>query len=142
MVIPTIALRIDPAKMPTLATSNRAPSKARLAINIAMVKPIPAKNPAPVITPHLIPSGSFAIPRRTASQLKRKIPAGFPTKSPSMTAIATGEVKSENEMGTPAFANEKIGIITNPTHGCSSCSNRSRGEIVLRDASYIWRNNV
>ena len=76
-----------------------APSNARPAIKIDIVKPIPHKTETANICLRLIASGNFAIPSFTETQLKRKIPIGLPKKSPN--AIPTGKVDNMPSRVTP-----------------------------------------
>ncbi|MNP79553.1 hypothetical protein D3C76_1774300 [compost metagenome] len=64
-------------------------TKARLAIKIDMVKPIPANNPIRVMLRQVTPAGSAHQPRRTISQLTRTIPKGLPATSATATATMT-----------------------------------------------------
>jgi hypothetical protein len=57
-------------------------SKARFVMKIDIVKPIPARQPAPVIHFQLRLSGSIPIPDLTAKYENRQIPAGLPKTRP------------------------------------------------------------
>lgn len=57
-------------------------SKANNVIKIDMVKPMPPKNPTPIIDFQFKSSGSLQIPKLTAKKLIRTIPIGFPITNP------------------------------------------------------------
>lgn len=105
-------------------------------MNIAMVKPIPASHPAPATAAQPTPVGSRARPDRTARKLARTTPRGFPTKSPTATARATGSPKPVGSIRTPAFANAKSGMIAKAVQGWSACSRRVRGETASRATAW------
>ena len=117
-----------------MALSIRLSLKARLAMNRAIVKPIPASTPPPANDPQLSSGGRIAIPERTASQQNDRTPTGLPTAKPTNTAIVTGPPRLSIDIGTPALAKAKSGMMTKPTHGCSAISNRSTGDSVSRAA--------
>ena len=58
-------------------------SKANKVTKIDIVKPIPPKNPTPIIDFQFKSLGSSQIPDFTAKKLRVKIPRGFPTMSPN-----------------------------------------------------------
>ena len=99
-----------------------------------MVKPIPASSPPPVISLQSRSGGCIAIPKRTASQLKARIPTGFPMTKPTNTASVTALPISPGNNGKPAFANANSGMMTKPTQGCNANSSRSTGDNVSRAA--------
>ena len=77
--------------MPTLAAvMSVSLSKARSLTKSDMVKPIPARQPAPTTWAQVTPAGSRPLPLRTTNQLMRVIPNGLPTTSPAMIPRASG----------------------------------------------------
>jgi len=88
-------------------------SKAALAINKDMVKPIPARKL--VLTNSRQPTllGNSAKFNRTAIQVSKDIPSGFPITKPRIIPKLTGpnRLKSNCKV-TPALARAKIGKIT------------------------------
>ena len=80
----------DASKMPSLATSIRGPGgNARVAMNSAIVKPMPATSPTTRTPDHRTPDGSAASPERTASHETTIIPTGLPTTRPTTTPMST-----------------------------------------------------
>ena len=59
-------------------------SNARSVMKIDIVKPMPPKNPAPVILFQFKPSGNELIPTATAMNEKRQMPNGFPINRPAI----------------------------------------------------------
>ena len=59
--------------------------KARLAIKMDIVKPIPPKRLTPKICFQLTPLGNFASPDFIIRKLAVKIPSGFPITNPTIT---------------------------------------------------------
>lgn len=57
-------------------------SNARSAIKIDIVKPIPPKNPIPIIFPHFKSEGKVQRPILTPINAKSQIPNGFPITRP------------------------------------------------------------
>lgn len=81
----------DPSKIAIFATSIASLCslvKARLEINIDMVKPIPAKSPAPKICHQLMPLGRAVILSFSLIKVIKKIPKGLPKQSPKITLKA------------------------------------------------------
>ena len=62
-------------------------SKANKVTKIDIVKPIPPKNPTPIIDFQFKSLGSWQIPDFTAKKLNAKIPRGFPMMSPNAIPI-------------------------------------------------------
>lgn len=60
-----------------------ASSKANKVTKIDIVKPIPPKNPTPIMDFQFKSLGSSHIPSFTAKKLRAKMPRGFPTMSPN-----------------------------------------------------------
>jgi hypothetical protein len=78
----TTTERTDPAKIPIFAEAiNFSEVKAKSEIKIAMVKPIPAKNPINTMCLKKIPLGRDH-PNLLKINVARNIPNGFPIKSP------------------------------------------------------------
>ncbi|MNZ73156.1 hypothetical protein D3C78_915610 [compost metagenome] len=121
--------------MPSLALSIRLSGNARLAMNSAMVKPIPASSPPPATSLQPRSGGRIAMPERTASQLKASTPMGLPSAKPMNTASVTESPISARDNGKPALAKAKSGMMTKPTHGCRASSSRSTGDRVSRAAT-------
>ncbi len=116
--------------------------KAKLAINNAIVKPIPAKKPPANNNNQLKFAGREAIPVNTTIQLKISTPIGLPSVNPKKTAKVMEFPKSVKFINIPALAKAKSGIITNPTHGCNNASNRSTGDSASRAAASAVRNAI
>ncbi len=77
------ALTNDPTSTPTLADwSSISSANAKPAINRAIVKPIPARNPPPTMCRQVTLSGSWTHRLFTKTQLNNRIPTGFSTASP------------------------------------------------------------
>ena len=62
-----------------------SPVKARLAMKIDMVKPMPPRSPAPKICVHFRSEGSLEIPSKTAMKTNNVIPSGLPMTKPVNT---------------------------------------------------------
>ena len=109
---PTTPDTIDPARIPTLAESSKlVPSKASVAMNSDIVKPMPPSQAHPCNAVQLTPSGSEANRNRTAANAAQVIPSGFPMASPKITARVT--VPPDDPLKpTPAFENANSGITT------------------------------
>ena len=90
----TEAMRIE-----NFASLSKAllPENERTAMNIDMVKPIPASIPTPRIWAHVARSGKAERPDLTASHETTDMPIGFPTTNPSTMPIPSG-VKSPEIM--------------------------------------------
>ena len=86
---PNTALIADPNNVPVFPAASISPCNAKPAINNDIVKPIPARQPAPHRLLQFTPLGRRASPSRTANQLNPTIPRGFPTTSPTPTATDT-----------------------------------------------------
>lgn len=78
------------ASLPALIIAGSV--KARLSMNMDIVKPIPPSIPRARICIHRVPSGFPARPSLTASQLKTKIPRGLPSSSPKKTPGITAGI--------------------------------------------------
>ena len=65
--------------------------KARLSTNIAIVKPIPPKIPAPSSIVLLMLVDKLAIPNRIAKRLNSTIPRGLPIRRPKKMPRLSGE---------------------------------------------------
>src|SRR5207248_1297019 len=100
---PLAALTVEPPRMPSLAASSGGPRRASPAMNSDIVKPIPARHPAPTRTFRSTPRGSRVRPARTDARLKSTTPSGLPTTSPAATAAATGRVRAAPSRATPAL---------------------------------------
>lgn len=59
-------------------------SKARSVMKIDIVKPIPAKNPAPIMFFHFKSVGNMQSPTPTPINEKSQTPKGFPITSPAI----------------------------------------------------------
>lgn len=134
--MPNMALTTEPEIVPIFPALNSSASNAKLAIKSDIVKPIPARHPAPTIDFHVTPVGKLAALAVTASQLNSTIPSGFPTISPRATAQATGCPTAGSSISTPALAKANSGMITNATQGWSAASRRSSGETVSIAATF------
>ena len=89
-------------------------SKARVEINIDIVKPIPAKKPTPKNLVNVTFFGRLIIFVFTNRKAADIIPSGFPTNKPNIIAIESGDAKFENEapeMYKLVFAKAKMGMI-------------------------------
>ncbi len=95
--------------------------KANFAIKMATVNPIPADLPVAQSCAQEVLAGSCPNPELLAIFEKIKTPTGLPTTNPSMMAQATLELKTIPKVllviSIPAFAQAKIGTITNALQG-------------------------
>ena len=69
--------------------SSAAAGKARPAMKIAIVNPIPATSPTTATPIHDTPLGRVQMPSFTEAKLAATIPSGFPTTSPRATPSIT-----------------------------------------------------
>ena len=85
----------------------RPGGNARVVMNRAIVKPMPATRPTTKIPDHRTPEGNAATPARTASHENPSTPTGFPTTRPTTTPISTVAPPPASRASsklTPAFA--------------------------------------
>lgn len=124
---PVQAESTEAAKILIFAVSKRGLSgNARAAIKRDMVKPMPAKAPAPA---KCFPSTFFGsgIPAKRCSKYTLKqIPNGFPRQSPSKMPSPTEDSNSPKPPAkeTPAFAKANKGIMPYADQGSKRCSKR------------------
>ena len=101
-------------------------SNASSVMKIDIVNPIPAKSHTPKIDFQFRSVGSLHSPNETAKNVKRKIPNGLPTISPSAIPKLLFSVKVWviSLLKTMAvLANAKIGRMINATGLCKKCCN-------------------
>lgn len=99
-------------------------SKASKEMKMDIVNPMPAKSPTPKIDFQFRSVGSLQSPNETAKNVKRKIPNGLPTISPSAIPKLLFSVKvwAMSPLKTMAvFANAKMGKIIKATGLCKKC---------------------
>lgn len=115
--------KTEAIKIANLASSCRAISflKESSAMKIDIVKPIPAKNPVPIICPQLLLNGKLLSPLLMAIRENKLIPNTFPNANPPMIP----KPKLLNNPSTiPALnkilvlANAKMGIMMKLTGVC------------------------
>ena len=92
-MIPAIKEAITIVILAALTISGKL--KANKVINTDMVKPIPPKNPAPISKFQSTPRGITAHFILIVSQLKSKMPRGFPRHKPV-------KIPTINEFGLPS----------------------------------------
>src|SRR5215475_11952866 len=93
--VPTTAERIDAANTAILAAEKSRPlGNACPAIKSDIVKPMPARAPAPANCRHVYSAGLTAMPPRTAAAAAKKMPSGFP--------MTHGVAVAEREVGVHA----------------------------------------
>lgn len=96
-------------------------SYAKFAINIDMVKPIPARNETPIKCLKLTPSGNPDNPVLIDNNDISKIPRKLPTIKAK--AIVSEYLKSKSvPILIPALAKAKTGMIKYATQLCNLCS--------------------
>jgi hypothetical protein len=99
-------------------------SNASKVTKIDIVNPIPPNSPTPKMDFQFKSVGSLQKPKATAKNVKRKIPIGFPTISPSAIPklLFSDNVCVISPLKTMAvFANAKIGKMINATGLCKKC---------------------
>src|SRR5262249_59003791 len=93
--VPTTAERIDAANTAILAAEKSAAlGNACPAMKSDIVKPMPARAPAPANCRHVYSAGLTAMPARTAAAAAKKMPSGFP--------MTHGVAVAEREVGVHA----------------------------------------
>lgn len=101
-------------------------------MNIETVKPIPAELPVAKISLHLTFPERAPIFVFKETNVKRKIPNGFPATKPKNMAQATGELMALlmlwEVMTIPELTKAKRGTIKNAVQGWIWCSNHSTTE--------------
>ena len=106
-------------------------SKASSVMKIDMVKPMPPRNPAPMICLHETLSGRRERPSFTARQANRAMPNGLPAKSPAKMPRLLLEVSPPAQLSAsvmPVLARAKSGMMTNATGLCRKCCSLWEGE--------------
>ena len=101
-------------------------SNASRAMKIDIVKPMPPRNPTPIICFQFKSSGNLQSPNETDMILKRKIPRGLPTISPTKIPMLFDCVKLDIQslsMLMQVFAKANNGSIKNATGLWSQCCN-------------------
>jgi hypothetical protein len=136
------AEKTDASKIPNLASLIRLGLKARLAMNSAIVKPIPASRTPPANNLQFRSRGIIAIPVRTANQLKFKTPMGLPNANPTNTATVMEFSKLAKDNDIPALANAKSDMTIKATYGCSIISSCSTEDSVSRAATSAIYNTL
>ena len=99
-------------------------SKASSVMKIDMVKPIPAKNPVPMMWRQLIESGNLEMPNATAIQVINTTPIGLPSNRPLIIPKLLSEPSPLNQLPDkmiPVLAKAKIGMMMNATGLCRAC---------------------
>ena len=93
-------------------------------MNRETVKPIPPNTLRGTSLRRVMPLGQGQRLNLIASQVKRVIPTGLPTNSPSTIARGIPQMPSSEipSKDTPAFTKAKSGRIKNETMGESMCS--------------------
>ena len=112
-------------------TITDASSKARRVMKIDIVKPIPARIPAPAICLKFRSEGKFPSPDFIAMKLKIRIPAGFPKDNPAMIPRLFEENISlyhPEEKIIPVFARANKGSTMNDTGFIKECSSFTDGD--------------
>ena len=104
--------KIDAANTAILvAEKSAALGNACPAMKSDIVKPMPARAPAPANCRHVYSAGLTAMPARTAAAAARNTPTGFPMARPA-TIAAMSQPCPTNTPGlivTPAFARRRSG---------------------------------
>ena len=122
---PVIAATVDAINILSLELFTSVVSvKARLLINIDMVKPIPPRKPIPKRFFHVIPSCSRAKPAVTKIKGIENIPISLPAVRPKIIPNELGEERlPEISEGIimAVFTNAKIGTIIKATGLCKKC---------------------
>ena len=125
---PLVAATAD-AKIIDSLTLTRPPAlsfRAKLAIKVDIVKPIPASIPMPSNLRFVIESGRRDHPIFSTERTPKRIPIGFPTTSPRKTPIATGSSSNARKVSAdklmPAFKKTNSGKITKATGNSNPCS--------------------
>ena len=128
---------MEARKIPNFAcVINSSSVKARVEMNIDMVKPIEASIPKPNSVRRVMALGRVAQRIFTIKKTALIMPIGFPKNKPSVTPSATWVEKMSERLKLvkliPALAIANIGIIKKVTIGanlCSSCC--SKGIAIL-----------
>ncbi len=110
--VPTAAEKIDAANTAILAAEKSvALGNACPAMKSDIVKPMPARAPAPANCRHVYSAGLTAMPARSAKAAARKTPRGFPMARPATIAAMSQPcpTKTPGLIATPALASAKIG---------------------------------
>ncbi len=138
----------EPIRMPSLAQLINAGStlpKARVAMKIDIVKPIPHRIPTAMICLQVVPSrqrGPLQLQRQPAEQAD---PQRLADKQPGHNAQRqkrrqSGQGDSCSE--TPALAKANSGRIINATHGCRTCSSALAGDLPCFSSSGIIKPTI
>ena len=121
-IVPAINEAIRIAIFELLTTLSLA--NARSVMKIDMVKPIPPKNPAPIMFFHFKSDGITQSPKPTPINEKRKIPKGFPIVRPAMIPrlfVCSKPLCHVSPMAIHVFATANKGRIKNATGLCRKC---------------------
>lgn len=111
-------------------TCNGSPND-KIAMNMDMVKPIPANNPTPIICLHVLPSGKLLSFNLVQMKEVKRMPTGFPNNKPRLIPSPREFVNPLNISFSKVIfvlANAKSGIIKRLTGLVSACSKRSNGD--------------
>src|SRR4029077_10026548 len=104
--------------------------KARLAMNIDIVKQIPPRITASTTCDHFKSDGNWHIPLATATKQRNVTPRGFPAIKPAAMPALFALVKwciQSAPTTMPVFASAKIGKMMNATGLCKKCSSLCEG---------------
>lgn len=108
-------------------------SKDKIAMNMDIVKPIPANKPTPAICHQLLPSGKALSFKRVQIKDVIKIPIGFPSNSPKVIPSPNEEVNppiiSDSKV-ILVLAKANMGIMIKLTGFVKACSKRSNGDSI------------
>lgn len=134
IINPTIPESPDAIKIANLASFCMSIwfLKDNKAMKIDIVKPIPAKNPVPIICIQLLPTGNELSFNWIATHEKSPMPNALPTKSPPKIPNPKLDAKPSTIPSTKVIlvlAKAKIGMMRKLTGLWSPCSNFSNGEI-------------
>lgn len=99
----SVALMTEPSNVPILPAVSNSACSASPEMKSDIVKPIPARQPAPKKILQLTPVGSRARPSFTATQLTLLSREACRTR-PAATASATASAIADSSTVTPAFA--------------------------------------
>ena len=138
-VIPNSIERKEPSKAEIFAISIVAAFlKARVAIKMDMVKPMPAKSPAPIICRHEVFAGNVPHLHFTVIKQAVKIPNGLPITKPATiptfkVVLIAPAISPGKSMAVLAKAN--MGIIIKLTGVCKACSSFASLSVGINNAT-------
>ena len=134
----SVALMTEPSNVPILPAVSNSACSASPEMKSDIVKPIPARQPAPKKILQLTPVGSRAGPSFTATQLTLLSREACRTR-PAATASATGSAIADSSTVTPAFAkaNTELGAPLGQGVECPEATREFSLRAIILDATVL-----